>query len=158
MIKKLILNSFKTNNAVVDMQTKGLTHEDTLLQLPFRGNCLHWVLGHMIASREWVLEAVGQDPVWPKEVSDGFQYNTEPITSSDDPRIMPFEKMLADFKVGLERLEAGLDTLPEEKLEEKDERGNPLAGRMNFAAWHEGYHAGQLEYLRQLAGKDDKVI
>jgi uncharacterized damage-inducible protein DinB len=27
-----------------------------------------------------------------------------------------------------------------------------------FLFWHESYHVGQPEYLRQLAGKDDKVI
>jgi uncharacterized damage-inducible protein DinB len=27
-----------------------------------------------------------------------------------------------------------------------------------FLYWHESYHTGQPEYLRQLAGKDDKVI
>lgn len=27
-----------------------------------------------------------------------------------------------------------------------------------FMYWHESYHTGQTEALRQLAGKDDKVI
>ena len=34
----------------------------------------------------------------------------------------------------------------------------PLAEALSLAQWHEAYHIGQLEQLRQLAGKNDKVI
>jgi hypothetical protein len=30
--------------------------------------------------------------------------------------------------------------------------------QIRFSHWHETYHVGQLELLRQLAGKNDKVI
>jgi hypothetical protein len=30
--------------------------------------------------------------------------------------------------------------------------------QITFLQWHETYHLGQLEPLRQLAGKNDKVI
>jgi len=33
-----------------------------------------------------------------------------------------------------------------------------IAERLRFLMWHETYHVGQTEYLRQLAGKGDKVI
>ena len=56
MDKKMIQGLFETNYWVVTNQTKGLTHEDSLLQLPFRGNCLNWVLGHCLVSRESVLK------------------------------------------------------------------------------------------------------
>ena len=37
---------------------------------------------------------------------------------------------------------------------DEESRGEQIA----FSNWHETYHVGQLELLRQLAGKDDKVI
>ena len=156
--KKMLLTLFQTNCFVVKMQCDGLTHDDSLLQLPFRGNCLNWVLGHMIASREASLENVGQEPMWSKEESDRYQYDTEPITSADDPGIIELERMLTDIKVGFERLKEGINALTDEQLYATDEKGNSLADSLQFAGWHEGYHAGQLEYLRQLAGKNDKVI
>ena len=33
-----------------------------------------------------------------------------------------------------------------------------LGERLFFLYFHETYHVGQTEFLRQLAGKDDKVI
>jgi len=36
------------NVNVITLQTKELTHADSLLQLPCRGNCLNWVLGHSV--------------------------------------------------------------------------------------------------------------
>ena len=38
------------------------------------------------------------------------------------------------------------------------EHKRTLGERLFFLYFHETYHAGQTEYLRQLAGKDDKVI
>ncbi len=34
----------------------------------------------------------------------------------------------------------------------------PLIEALSYVQWHESYHTGQLEMLRQLAGKNDKVI
>ena len=37
--------------------------------------------------------------------------------------------------------------------------GTTTLGQLIFyLSWHEGYHTGQTEALRQLAGKNDKVI
>jgi hypothetical protein len=33
-----------------------------------------------------------------------------------------------------------------------------IGERLTFANWYETYHVGQLEFLRQLAGKNDTVI
>jgi uncharacterized damage-inducible protein DinB len=41
----------------------------------------------------------------------------------------------------------------------RDHRGEiTLANRLFFLYFHETYHTGQTELLRQLAGTDDKVI
>jgi len=40
----------------------------------------------------------------------------------------------------------------------EDEEKVTLGMRIEFLSWHEAYHTGQTEYLRQLAGTDDKVI
>ena len=52
----------------------------------------------------------------------------------------------------------GFEEISEQQLDEKDERERTVAERLLFLAWHEGYHVGQTEYLRQLSGKDDKII
>lgn len=154
----MIHGLFKTNHWVVTHQTDGLTHEDSLLQLPFRGNCLNWVLGHVLVSREQVLEMLGIEGSWTEAEIARYKYDSEPITAADDPAILPFERLLADFEHTQKQLADGFAEVSEQQLAEADKNNRSVAERILFLAWHEGYHLGQMEYLRQLAGKDDKVI
>ncbi len=158
MDKATIHNLFKTNHYILTKQVEGLTHEDSLLQLPFRGNCLNWVLGHIIVSREDTMSWLGVDRSYTDEETARYQYDSDPITSADDPGILSLDRLLADLERTQQQLADALDEISEAQLAEKDEKGQTLWYRILFMAWHEGYHAGQTEYLRQLAGKDDKVI
>ncbi len=40
----------------------------------------------------------------------------------------------------------------------KGARPRSVGAWLHFLLWHETYHVGQMEYLRQLAGVNDKVI
>src|SRR5215467_4220807 len=53
-----LAEAFGRNLGVLQAQAEGLTHTDSLLQLPFRGNCLNWILGHLLDNRDVVLEAL----------------------------------------------------------------------------------------------------
>lgn len=158
MNKEMIHDLFKTNHWVLTQQTDGLTHDDSLLQLPFRGNCLNWVLGHIMVSREGALALLGIAGTWTDEEIARYKYDSEPIVAADDAGILPFDRLLADFERSQKQLADGFAEISELQLAEKDENGRTVAERLLFIAWHEGYHLGQTEYLRQLAGKDDKVI
>ena len=158
MNKEMIHDLFKTNHFVVTHQCDGLTHEDSLLQLPFRGNCLNWVLGHCLVSRQRVLAMLGIQGSWTEAEIARYKFDSEPITSADDPDILHFDRLMADFESTQEQIADGFAEVSDLQLAEKDKRGNTVAERILFLAWHEGYHLGQTEYLRQLAGKNDKVI
>ncbi len=144
---------------VIDRQVEGLTHEDSLIQPPFRGNCLNWVLGHIAVHRGLMVKALGgEDPV-SEALRRRYGNDSEPILgAADDLRSLDqLLDELKQLKVGIEqRLEdrsaADLDAVIDA------ERGTTLGSRLGFLAWHEAYHVGQTELLRQLAGKDDKII
>ena len=55
-----LAEAFGLNQRVIKMQTADLSHQDSLLQPPFRGNCLNWVLGHIAANRDKILAAFGE--------------------------------------------------------------------------------------------------
>ena len=68
--------------------------------------------------------------------------------------------ILADLRRSQERLEAALAALSEEQLNTGTciyGDGDNLRECLIELVWHDGYHAGQTEYLRQLSGVDDKV-
>jgi hypothetical protein len=151
----LIARFFGLNHRVIHLQIDGLTHQDSLLQPPFRGNCLNWVLGHIVASRNTALTLLGQEPVWVEQDTAPYVTDSDPVTGIENAH--PFEDIVAALDESQVRLQATLSRASPETMAAAhgdSTVGEQLAGLY----WHEAYHTGQTEYLRQLAGKDDKVV
>lgn len=153
-----LLQTLKRHNYVIKRQTDGVTHEQSLLQPPFRGNCMNWVLGHMLAARNEILQALDQPIVLPAPADGFYQAGSEPVTPTSPAA--PLATLLTGFDESLAHIEQGLQTVTEEKMATiiNPERQTTLRASISFTVWHEAYHLGQLEYLRQLTGVNDKVI
>ncbi len=154
---KLLIRYFQLNHRVIHMQIKGLTHEDSLRQPPFRGNCLNWILGHIVVERDEALALLDVDPIWGKDEISLYQQNSDPIT--EDTRAKPFEQIVVAFDQSQEGLEKALKQLTGTDLDKPKADGEGTIGEgLAGLCWHEAYHTGQTEYLRQLTGVNDKVI
>ena len=139
-------------------QLEGLTHEDSLLQVPFRGNCLNWVLGHILTYRATMLEIAGLEPFEGAESYERYGHGSEPVIA-DGADVIKLDTMRADLALAQERLAARLPELTAAELAQLPEgEERTIIQRLGFLAWHDAYHTGQTEYLRQLAGTDDKII
>jgi hypothetical protein len=143
---------------VIQRQTDGVSHQESLLQPEFRANCMNWVLGHLLYERQLVLELLGVDLYPGKQITRRYAYDSEPITAESEG-IIELGEMLAYLEEAGNRMAEGFTALEQSQWEsEIDDEGTKMWERLEFLAWHEGYHVGQLELLRQLAGKNDKVI
>jgi uncharacterized damage-inducible protein DinB len=155
-----LITAFQRNVGVVKAQTEGLTHADSLMQLPFQGNCLNWVLGHLAANRDDILELLGKPPVL-GAAGERYQRESAPLIGEEDG-VLRLEDLLARLDQAQERLSAALGRLSEADLARELTLGNnrtrTLAQQVFFLYFHETYHVGQTELLRQLTGKNDKVI
>ena len=58
---------------------RGLSHEESLIQLPFRSNCLNWVVGHLVANRCNILALLGADDLRPQVNLDHYERESDPI-------------------------------------------------------------------------------
>jgi len=155
-----LINGLERNLGIVKAQTEGLSHADSLLQLPFRGNCLNWVLGHMAANRNTMLQLLGEEAILEEASAKRYGYGSEPVCG-DAGDILTLEQLLMALEQGQSALTACLNKTTAEELAREVESflGTTTLGQLIFFLfWHETYHVGQPEYLRQLAGKDDKVI
>ena len=150
---------FMRNVRVIEMQINGLTHEDSLLQPEARGNCMNWVLGHIAASRDSVLKMLDEEPMLTEVEKKRYVNGSEPITQ-DGEDLIRLERLLELIQAGQERIENALAGLDMSKLEEMVGKDGDvrLGDRLHFWYFHDTYHTGQTEYLRQLAGTDDQVI
>jgi uncharacterized damage-inducible protein DinB len=145
------------NERILDAQLDGLSEEDLLLQPQPGGNCANWILGHIANSRSSMLRALGEEALWGEDERTIYGRNSEAITSADSPHLA-MKQLQEDFKKAGEQVIACLETISDEKLDGQYSENSTLAEWINFLVWHESYHIGQFEYLRQLAGIDDKVI
>ena len=155
-----LIEGLERNLGIVKAQTEGLSHADCLLQLPFRGNCLNWVLGHMADNRNTMLRLLGEQAILSEAHTKRYGYGSEPVCGDGDD-ILTLEQLLTVLERGQSALAARLQIATVEELagEVQSFLGTTTLGQLIFFLfWHETYHVGQPEYLRQLAGKDDKVI
>ena len=156
---EMLLYLYGITYYVIKEQVDGLTHQESLLQLPFRGNCLNWVLGHIVVHRDKMLTMLGEERVWTEEQSALYGRDSAPITEDNSDKALPFVEIMAAFEKSHARLIAVLEGATPAELEIIPEGSkSTISKKLAFWYFHESYHTGQTEYLRQLAGKNDKVI
>ncbi|NTU84667.1 MAG: DUF664 domain-containing protein [Chloroflexales bacterium] len=154
-------DAFNRNVQIIKMQTRDLTHEESLLQLPFRANCMNWVVGHIVSSRNGVLRLLGEEPAIAPEVAARYARDAQPI-SGLEAAVAPLADLLAALEEGQARLGAALAAAGDEALGREVNlyggSARPTRDWIFFLYFHDTFHVGETSVLRQAAGKDDKVI
>ena len=153
-----LIQIMERNQGLMKLQAKGLDHADSVLQLPFRGNCFNWVLGHMLANRDSILMALGAEPILSQEERTRYGHGSPPVCGAEDA--VPFDRLLRLLDQTKDAAFSALNQATPELLGKlySDERKMNVGEWVEFLVWHETYHVGQLEILRQLAGTDDAII
>ena len=155
-----LIGTLERNLGIIKAQTQGLSHADSLLQFPFRGNCLNWVLGHIVDNRNTMLRFLGEEAILSEAHAKRYGYDSELVCGGADD-ILTLEQLLMALEQSQSALAAKLQKMTVEELarEVQSFLGTTTLGQLIFYLyWHESYHTGQTETLRQLAGKNDKVI
>ena len=155
-----LTKAFGLNLNIIRMQTKGLTHEDSLIQPPSRGNCLNWVLGHIAVNRNQVLLALDEEPILTETEVARYESGSEPVAGGEQD-ILTLVMLLAVLERAQEGIVVGMKRIPEDEYSVEikiGDRTTTLGQRLFGLYFHETYHTGQTELLRQLAGTDDKVV
>ena len=155
-----LIEGFARNMTIIGRQTAGLTHADSLLQPAMRGNCLKWVVGHIAASRCRILALLDQAPVLAPAQIARYDRGSAPILA-DGAEVAPLPELLDALDRAQGRIAAGLAAATPEALAREIPFGPSVAtvSKLLFTLYfHETYHTGQTEYLRQLAGTDDHII
>lgn len=139
----------------VDHNTEGLTHEDSLVAPERGGNCLNWVLGHIVATRRTMFSMLGLPPLWEETQAEPYGRGA-PNISAQSARPLP--ELLEAFRSTQAQLLGWLEGTGEPDLarplpEPHELLGDTVGSALTAFAWHEAYHAGQIGILRRAAGK-----
>jgi hypothetical protein len=147
---EVLIQAYKTNTQLTIRLIDGLSHEESLWQPPFPTNCVNWVLGHILVSRnESILLSHGA-ALWEDAFLNRYDSGSDPVAVGDDS-IHHFEDLRKSIIASQEQLTNLLNKLSDKDLEQDytDERGTRARWLcIRGLHWHETYHVGQLELLR----------
>jgi len=145
---------FGINHRVLHINLDGVSNEEALVQPQSGGNCINWVVGHIVATRGAVFLAMGSEPSWPEKESSRYQRHSRPITGPGDG--VPFDRLVQEFDRSQERLQSALGNLSDADLAKPLEDGT-VGEQLSVLHFHEAYHLGQLGLLRRIAGKEGAI-
>ena len=150
-----LLTQLGYNANALRANVDGVSHEESLLQPQPGGNCLNWVVGHVVATRNQILRLLGKEPIWREERAARYARGGDPIAGPEEG-VVAFEEILADFSRAQEAIVAGMNEISSDELEvlvpwfgKQQPKATALAGLV----FHESYHMGQTGVLRRTAGK-----
>jgi hypothetical protein len=144
-----VLDDYRFHNRIMHQFIDGISHEESVLQLPFEHNCMNWILGHIVTNRSHAMETVAAAHEWQSDVRKLYHTETPPVTP-ESPSIK-FETLIAYLDESVETLQNALEDVSEEWLEENHSnyRGEKTRyAHLTSFHWHESFHLGQLEILK----------
>lgn len=154
MDSQFLATLFGLNIQVLKVDLQGITHAESLFQPKPAGNCINWILGHMMATRDGALKLLGETPIWGPAETALYSRGSKPIT--EPGKALPLERLLADIDRSQDKLMNGLMRLSPKALAAPDPQGT-LADKLAMLHFHEAYHVGQLGLLRRLVGREGAI-
>jgi hypothetical protein len=151
-----LIRQFQFDQMTMKRLLADVSHEDSIRETEPAGNCINWIVGHVIVARGKLLTVLGFEPVWYKNQTavygggDVGKFSVEMAKSLPELLRLLDETMNALTET-LSRVEAAL-LEPCDQLPHVSE-GGTVADRVGAFACHEAYHVGQIGLLRRLLGK-----
>jgi len=135
---------------------EGFTDEDALAQPPGGGNCVNWVVGHIVVHRNHMLRALGREPVWDAGSDARYDRGSPPVTGAEGA--LPLAVLTEALARSREAVLAALESATDEELAAAPASASgsatgPVGRRVALLMVHEGYHAGQVATLRRIGGR-----
>lgn len=143
---------FDVSGVLYEKALTGLDREALLKRPGERSNPMLWIAGHLASSRYGLCAALGR----PKEIPWGKLFFRG--ASLPDPGTLPeIGEIRQAWQEVSSLLMARLEELTEAELQAPSPRpfaipDRSLRGAITFLAYHEGYHVGQMAFLRKWLG------
>lgn len=150
--REKLIKSFETNSWLAKKLAEGLSNEDSLALPNFKTNNFNWVLGHILVSRNRVLEHLDKPKLLSTENEALYDTGSELVTEKN---AVPLEQLLKLLDITQAEISLALRQVDDNLLEAlyDEERGQTRFDRIEGLHWHETYHLGQLEILRQVSSE-----
>jgi uncharacterized damage-inducible protein DinB len=160
MPAEILAKMFEYTHYVITVNSKELTHEDSVTRPAYGGSTLNWIVGHILVSRNSILKLLGHDPILDGESVAPYERGSGPLPA--DGRVRKFEELLALLNRSQEQIMAGIRRLGDSGLsgpasEGAIDKSGTVGQNLAFFQFHEAYHAGQTGILRRVAGRKGAI-
>ncbi len=145
---------------ILKQQVADLTHTDSLLQPQPGGNCLNWVMGHLVGNLVEIQNVLGGEVPRDLPDLDHYGFGSDPVREDEDG-VIPLQTLIDTYTQLTKMVIDRLGQMSEADFDEEIDfwQGKARRGYVAFFYFfHNTYHIGQLEQLRNLAGRTEKVI
>jgi hypothetical protein len=153
MISQQLINQYRFNQMTLNRLLADVTEADSM-KSPTGGNCINFMLGHLIASRGTVLKITGANPGWLPAITgpyargeNSFPTGARPFAELNGLVKTSFEELIS----ALAAFEPHLSETCTDKMPHLD--SGTWTDRIGSFICHEGYHVGQIGLSRRALGK-----
>lgn len=148
-----LAQSFSFTTRMITNFIDGITDEAACVSPSLPANSLNWVVGHIVVSRQRATRALGLDDFLPADTTARYATGSPPVTPESEDAV-PLSTLRGYLLTAEEMLSSSLAQADEEKLATVIETRfgpRPVGQHLDGLHWHETYHIGQLEILREVA-------
>lgn len=152
--KEALINGFAVTSRLVEKFASDMTHEESIATPSFKANSFNWVLGHILVGRDRVLNLLDRPAILTSQ--ERVLYKTGSDTLSPE-RAVSIERLMKALRDSQALIKDELQLATEKTLNGlyDQARQQTVADRISGLHWHETYHVGQLEILRQVSRERD---
>lgn len=138
---------FQYNGFVFNKTIDGISHEESLKSQDKGGNCLNWVIGHLVVTRDVLHKALGLETLCDDKTTELYVRGSENISPEN---ALDLKKLIELYNKSQENV---MKAMEEKDLRDNADNNKTVAG----LAFHEAYHIGQLGLLRRFLGKEGVI-
>ncbi|MHB1865740.1 MAG: DinB family protein [Acidobacteriaceae bacterium] len=148
-------------HGIVRRNVDTLTQKESMVQPQPGGNCLNWVVGHLVFVYDQVLPMLGQAPVLGTGTLKRYGRGTPQLQNTAEA--IDLQELMTAWDEAAKRVEAGLETLTAEALDKpasfspNNDSKETVRSLLSKIFFHQAYHAGQTGLLRRIAGKEGAI-
>ena len=151
MTTNLLLNQYQASHRVLHRNLEGIRHEESLKAPKDGGNSLNWVLGHLLSTRNLVLDLLGQSAVISPEEAQAYRPD-----GGDPSHFLKLENLKLALDRSQELINTGFQKLSPEAAS-TPAYGSTVGEMLAVLAFHEGYHGGQIGIIRRSLGHEGVI-
>jgi hypothetical protein len=158
---EIFRHTARTIDQVLQRNVSGFSQQESLLQPSPAGNCLNWVVGHLVCVYNNMLPLLRQDRLLDAAALKSYERGSAPIRNADEA--LELTVLMTAWEEASKSVDAGLLALTPQQLDSPTPNSptrNPNETVRSLLAtvfFHQAYHVGQAGILRRVAGKDGAI-